>query len=35
VEGVKRWGESWYVDGDGPRYDVAVQLALLGEERYG
>lgn len=34
-EGVKRWGENWYTQGDGPRYDVVVQLALLGEIKYG
>ncbi len=35
IEGVKRWGVDWYKDGDGPRYDVVVQMALLGEVRYG
>lgn len=34
-EGVKRWGINWYDDVDGTREDVVVQLALLGEIRYG
>jgi len=36
-EGVKRWGVGWYDDPehDGAREDVLLQLALLGEERYG
>ncbi len=33
--GVRRGGERWYEDGDGSTYDVAVQMALLGEVRYG
>jgi hypothetical protein len=33
--GVKRWGERWYEEGDNTRYDVVLQLALLGEVRYG
>lgn len=34
-EGVKRWGVDWYEEVDGSREDVVVQLALLGEVRYG
>ena len=34
-EGVKRWGVNWYDDVDSTREDVVVQLALLGEVRYG
>lgn len=34
-EGVKRWGVDWYENVDGQREDVVVQLALLGEIRYG
>ena len=34
-EGVKRWGVAWYEDVDANREDVVVQLALLGETRYG
>lgn len=34
-EGVKRWGITWYEDVDGRLEDVVVQLALLGEIRYG
>lgn len=34
-EGVKRYGLDWYEDGDAITYDVAVQMALLGEVRYG
>jgi hypothetical protein len=34
-EGVKRWGVDWYEDVDAEREDVVVQLALLGEIRYG
>ncbi len=37
VEGVKRWGVEWQ-DGehaDAVGYDVVLQLALLGEVRYG
>jgi hypothetical protein len=34
-EGVKRWGTSWYEHTDANREDVVVQLALLGEIRYG
>lgn len=35
VEGVKRWGLEWYNNGDAERYDVVIQMALLGEVRYG
>lgn len=35
AEGVKRFGAEWYENGDGPTYDVVVQMALLGEVRYG
>jgi hypothetical protein len=35
IEGVKRWGKDWYNDVDAEREDVVVQLALLGEIRYG
>jgi len=34
-EGVKRWGVEWYEGVDSIREDVVVQLALLGEIRYG
>jgi len=34
-EGVKRWGVGWYEDADAASYDIVLQLALLGEERYG
>lgn len=34
-EGVKRWGVDWYEQVDARREDVVVQLALLGEVRYG
>lgn len=34
-EGVKRWGVDWYEDADSASYDTVVQIALLGEERYG
>lgn len=35
AEGVKKWGEEWYEDGDGDAYDYAVQMALFGEVKYG
>lgn len=40
LEGVKRWGVEWYTGrgehrADSTSYDVVVQLALLGEVRYG
>jgi hypothetical protein len=34
-EGVKRWGIDWYDKTDAQREDVVVQLAMLGEVRYG
>ena len=34
-EGVKRWGVDWYEKADSTSQDVVVQLALLGEVRYG
>lgn len=34
-EGVKRWGVDWYEQVDAQREDVVLQLALLGEVRYG
>ena len=34
-EGAKRWGVAWYEDVDANREDVVVQLALLGETKYG
>lgn len=34
AEGVKRWGEKWYDNGDADSYDYAIQMALLGEHRY-
>ncbi|MBI4321884.1 MAG: hypothetical protein HY675_25600, partial [Chloroflexi bacterium] len=33
--GVSKYGESWYENGDSTTYDVVLQLALLGEIRYG
>jgi len=33
--GVLKWGEQWYNEGDSTTYDTALQLALLGEVRYG
>lgn len=35
AEGVKRRGVHWYEEGDGNDYDIALQMALLGEVRYG
>ena len=37
VEGVKLWGVDWYnsPDTDSTRYDVVIQMALLGENKYG
>lgn len=37
VEGVKRWGVDWFHGdhGDANGYDVVLQLAMLGEVRYG
>jgi hypothetical protein len=34
-EGVKRWGVDWYEQVDASVEDTVVQLALLGETRYG
>lgn len=34
-EGVKRWGVDWYEDTDADREDTVLQLAMLGEIRYG
>ncbi len=35
VEGFKRGGEDWYENGDQSVYDCAIQMAALGEVRYG
>lgn len=36
VEGCKKWGPNWFEEkGDANTYDVVLQLALLGEIRYG
>lgn len=36
VAGCQRWGIDWFDEkGDVGTYDVAIQLALLGEVRYG
>jgi hypothetical protein len=35
IEGVKKWGVDWYEDSDANKYDYVVQMALLGEHRYG
>jgi hypothetical protein len=35
LEGIKRWGMDWYRQVDAIKEDVVVQLALLGEVRYG
>lgn len=35
VEASKYYGVNWYDDVDAGREDVAIQLALLGEVRYG
>mgnify|MGYP000993946418 CR=1 FL=1 len=34
-EGVKRYGAHWYDDADASMYDVVIQMALLGEVKYG
>jgi len=34
-EAVKRWGVDWYERTSSTREDIALQLALLGEVRYG
>lgn len=33
--GERLWGEDWYEKGDANSYDAVMQLALLGEVRYG
>ena len=33
--GVDKYGEFWYDEGDADMYDNVLQLALLGEIRYG
>ena len=33
-QGVKRWGVDWHENGDASNEEVALQFALLGEERY-
>ena len=35
LEGVRRYGEDWYENTDALRDDVVIQLAMLGEVRYG
>lgn len=39
LEGVKRWGQTWFDLGgdhnDSMGYDTVIQLALLGEVKYG
>lgn len=35
AEGVKIYGVDWYENGDANTYDCAIQMALLGELRYG
>ena len=30
-----RWGEDWFSNADTESYDVVIQMALLGEIRYG
>lgn len=35
VEGVKQYGVDWFEFGDADSYDIVIQLALLGEVRYG
>lgn len=37
AEACKMWGEEWMDGdhGDGPGYDIAIQMTLLGEIRYG
>ncbi len=32
--GVRFAGERWFENGDGPRYNLAIQLALFGAEKY-
>lgn len=33
--GVARWGLEWMKDADAFRYDIVMQLAILGELKYG
>ena len=33
--GVRKWGENWFEQADSDMYDYCVQMALLGEVRYG
>ena len=34
-EGIKLWGEGWFeTHGDADGYDIALQMAMLGELRY-
>lgn len=35
LEGVRRYGERWYEDGDGRRYDWVLQKALFPNEKNG
>lgn len=35
VEGVKKWGMDWYEKADANYYDYTLQMAILGETRYG
>ena len=35
VEGVKKFGLDWYENGDANTYDYVIQMALLGECKYG
>lgn len=35
AEGFKRWGATWYEDGDADTYDYAIQKAMFGEVVYG
>ncbi len=34
AEGVKKWGEDWYENGDGDAYDYVAQKALFGKVKY-
>jgi len=34
-KGVEHWGATWYEDADASSYDAVIQLALLGEIKYG
>jgi hypothetical protein len=35
LAGVRRWGEDFYKTADASKRDICLQLALLGEVRYG